>query len=150
MKNKSSKIHIIGAGVSGLIAAQILENYGYKPTILEGSNSIGGRVKSDLVKGYTLDRGFQVLLTSYPAAKKYIDFEALKLQKLLPGAVIFKKGKTQTIGDPLRSFSMLLPTLFSSIGRLSDKIKILKLNYRRKNEKLLKSNLMKNFSFRNH
>ena len=90
MKNKSSKIHIIGAGISGLIAAQILENYGYKPTILEGSNSIGGRVKSDLVKGYTLDRGFQVLLTSYPAAIKYIDFEALKLQKLLPGAVIFK------------------------------------------------------------
>ena len=52
MKNKSSKIHIIGAGVSGLIAAQILENYGYKPTILEGSNSIGGRVKSDLERIY--------------------------------------------------------------------------------------------------
>jgi len=136
MKNKSSKIHIIGAGISGLIAAQILENYGYKPTILEGSNSIGGRVKSDLVKGYTLDRGFQVLLTSYPAAKKYIDFEALKLQKLLPGAVIFKKGKTQTIGDPLRSFSMVLPTLFSSIGKLSDKIKILKLNLLLKNKKI--------------
>jgi protoporphyrinogen oxidase len=128
MKNKLSKIHIIGAGISGLIAAQVLENYGYKPTIIEGSNSVGGRVKSDLVEGYLLDRGFQVLLTSYPAAKKYIDFDALEIEKLLPGATIFKNGKSQTIGDPLRSFSLLFPTLFSSIGTFSDKLKILKLN----------------------
>ena len=128
MKNKLSRIHIIGAGISGLIAAQVLENYGYKPTIIEGSNSVGGRVKSDLVEGYLLDRGFQVLLTSYPAAKKYLDFDALKLQKLLPGATIFKNGKSQTIGDPLRSFSLLFPTLFSSIATFSDKLKILKLN----------------------
>ena len=128
MKNKSSRIHIIGAGISGLIAAQVLENYGYKPTIIEGSNSVGGRVKSDLVEGYLLDRGFQVLLTSYPAAKKYIDFDALEIQKLLPGATIFKNGKSQTIGDPLRSFSLLFPTLFSSIATFSDKLKILKLN----------------------
>ena len=128
MKKTSSKIHIIGAGVSGLIAAQVLENYGYQPTIIEASNSVGGRVKSDLIKGYTLDRGFQVLLSSYPAAKKYLDFDALKLQRLLPGAVIFKNGKMHTIGDPLRSFSLLLPTLFSSIGNFSDKLKILKLN----------------------
>jgi protoporphyrinogen oxidase len=128
MKNKLSRIHIIGAGISGLIAAQVLENYGYKPTIIEGSNSVGGRVKSDLVEGYLLDRGFQVLLTSYPAAKKYIDFDALEIQKLLPGATIFKNGKSQTIGDPLRSFSLLFPTLFSSIGTFSDKLKILKLN----------------------
>ena len=128
MKNKLSKIHIIGAGISGLIAAQVLENYGYKPTIIEGSNSVVGRVKSDLVEGYLLDRGFQVLLTSYPAAKKYIDFDALEIQRLLPGATIFKNGKSQTIGDPLRSFSLLFPTLFSSIGTFSDKLKILKLN----------------------
>ena len=128
MKKTSSKIHIIGAGVSGLIAAQVLENYGYQPTIIEATSSVGGRVKSDLVNGYSLDRGFQVLLTSYPAAKKYLDFETLTLQKLLPGAVIFKNGKAQTIGDPLRSISLLIPTLFSSIGSLSDKLKILKLN----------------------
>jgi protoporphyrinogen oxidase len=136
MKKTSSKIHIIGAGVSGLIAAQVLENYGYQPTILEGSSSVGGRVKSDLVKGYTLDRGFQVLLTSYPAAKKYLDFDALKLQKLLPGATIFIREKAQTIGDPLRSFSLLFPTLFSSIGTFSDKLKILKLNILLKNKKI--------------
>jgi protoporphyrinogen oxidase len=128
MEKSAYKIHIIGAGISGLIAAQILENHGYHPIIIEASSTAGGRVKSDIVNGYTLDHGFQVLLTSYPAAKKYLNYKALDLQKLLPGATLFKNGKAQTIGDPLRSLSLLFPTLLSTVGTLADKIKILKLN----------------------
>jgi protoporphyrinogen oxidase len=136
MEKSAYKIHIIGAGISGLIAAQILENHGYHPTIIEASSTVGGRVKSDVFKEYTLDHGFQVLLTSYPAAKKYLDYDALDLQKLLPGATLFKNGKSQTIGDPLRSLSLLFPTLLSSIGTLSDKVKILKLNSLLKKKKI--------------
>jgi protoporphyrinogen oxidase len=128
MEKSAYKINIIGAGVSGLIAAQILENYGYHPTIIEATNKVGGRVKSDNYKGYALDHGFQVLLTSYPAAKKYLNYDALELQKFLPGATIFKNGNQQTIGDPLRKIELLLPTLLSSIGTFSDKLKVLKLN----------------------
>ena len=129
MEKSAYKINIIGAGVSGLIAAKVLESNGYKTTIIEASSCVGGRVKSDIVNNYILDHGFQILLTSYPAAKKYLNFKTLSLQKFKPGATIFKNGKTQTIGDPLRSFSLLLPTLFSSIGTFSDKIKILKLTF---------------------
>lgn len=136
MKKSDYKIHIIGAGISGLIAAQILENYGYHPTIIEASDKAGGRVKSDIVADYILDHGFQVLLSSYPAAKKYLDFEKLELQELLPGATIFKDQKRQSIGDPLRNFSLLFPTLFSSIGNFSDKTKILKLNTLLKKKKI--------------
>jgi len=128
MEKSAYKINIIGAGVSGLVAAQVLENFGYHPTIIEATDKVGGRVKSDKFKGYTLDHGFQVLLTSYPAAKKYLDFKALDLQEFLPGATIFKNGKQQTIGDPLRKISLLVPTLLSNIGTISDKIKVLKLN----------------------
>ena len=128
MEKSAYKIHIIGAGVSGLIAAKVLENNGYTPTIIEASATVGGRVKSDTVQGYQLDHGFQVLLTSYPAAKKYLDFKPLALQELLPGATIFKNGKSQTIGDPLRNLSLLLPTLLASVGNFADKLKILKLN----------------------
>ena len=128
MEKSAYKIHIIGAGISGLIAAQILENHGYHPIIIEASATVGGRVKSDVFKGYTLDHGFQVLLTSYPAAIKYLDYDKLDLQQLLPGATLFKNGKAQTIGDPLRSLSLLIPTLLSSVGTLADKVKILKLN----------------------
>lgn len=128
MKKSDYKIHIIGAGISGLIAAQVLENHGYKPTIIEASGTVGGRVKSDVVDNYILDHGFQVLLSAYPAAKHYLDYTDLQLQEFLPGAVIFKDGKQQTIGDPLRSFSLLFPTFFASIGNFTDKTKILKLN----------------------
>lgn len=136
MENKSTKIYIIGAGVSGLIAAQVLENYNYSPVIIEGTDRVGGRVKTDIVDGYQLDHGFQVLLTAYPAAQKYLNFKDLELQKFIPGATIFSGGKSKTIGDPLRNISLLFPTLFSGLGTLSDKLKILKLNSKLKNTTL--------------
>ncbi|MFS4494476.1 NAD(P)/FAD-dependent oxidoreductase [Maribacter sp. 2308TA10-17] len=136
MDKEAYKIHIVGAGISGLIAATVLEQNGFKPTLIEATDSVGGRVKTDLVDGYQLDHGFQVLLTAYPAAQKYLDFEALDLQKFLPGASIFKNGSQNIIGDPLRDASLLFSTLFSGIGNLSDKFKILNLNTRLKKKTL--------------
>ena len=128
MNKKDLKIHIIGAGVSGLIAAKVLENHGYNPIIIEATDRVGGRVKTDLIDGYQLDHGFQVLLTAYPAAQKYLNYEALELQKFLPGASIFSFSGQRLIGDPLRAPSLLLSSLFSGIGNFSDKFKILQLN----------------------
>ena len=128
MEKKSTKIAIIGAGVSGLIAAITLEKEGYFPTIYEATDSVGGRVKTDIVEGYQLDHGFQVLLDAYPMAQKYLDYEQLGLQKFLPGAQVFQQPKSSIIGDPLRSLSLLIPTLTSNIGTFGDKLKVLKLN----------------------
>lgn len=128
MDKKAYNIHIIGAGLSGLIAAQVLEQKGYHPTIIEATDRVGGRVKTDLIEGYQLDHGFQVLLTEYPMAKKYLDYKALELQKFYSGAVLFNDGKQKTIGDPLRNPSLLLKTLAANVGSFSDKLKILKLN----------------------
>ena len=136
MKQKSPSIHIIGGGISGLIAARVLEEHGLSATIIEASDRLGGRVKTDVVDGYSLDHGFQVLLTAYPAAKKYLDFDALELQEFLPGSAIFKNGKQKIIGDPLRNLSLLLPTLFSGIGTVNDKLKILALNRRLKKKSI--------------
>ena len=136
MKQKSPSIHIIGGGISGLIAARVLEEHGLSATIIEASDRLGGRVKTDVVDGYSLDHGFQVLLTAYPAAKKYLDFDALELQEFLPGSAIFKNGKQKIIGDPLRNLSLLLPTLFSGIGTVNDKVKILALNRRLKKKSI--------------
>ena len=125
---KSKTIHIIGAGISGLIAAQVLENHGYAPTIIEVTDSEGGRVKTDTVQGYNLDHGFQVLLTSYPAAQKYLNYKDLNLQYFLPGATIFKNNSISTIGDAFRNLGLLIPTILSTKVSVSDKFKILKLN----------------------
>ena len=136
MKQKSPSIHIIGGGISGLIAARVLEEHGLSATIIEATDRLGGRVKTDVVDGYNLDHGFQVLLTAYPAAKKYLDFDALALQEFLPGSAIFKNGKQKIIGDPLRNLSLLIPTLFSGIGTVNDKLKILALNRRLKKKSI--------------
>jgi protoporphyrinogen oxidase len=128
MNKKEYKIHIIGAGISGLIAARVLEDNGFSPVVIEATDRAGGRVKTDILNGFQLDHGFQVLLTSYPAAQQYLNFKSLDLQKFLPGASIFKNNKQKIIGDPLRDLSLLFPTLLSGIGSLSDKLRILKLN----------------------
>lgn len=143
MKNSNYKIHIIGAGVSGLIAATVLEQNGFSPIIIEATDGVGGRVKTDIIEGYQLDHGFQVLLTAYPYAQKYLDLESLDLQKFVPGAAIYKNGKQILIGDPLRDVSLLFSTLFSGIGTFSDKLKILQLNHMLKKKRYPKSFLIK-------
>lgn len=128
MNKENYKIHIIGAGISGLIAAKVLEDNGYSPILIEATDRVGGRIKTDIINGYQLDHGFQVLLTSYPEAKKYLDFKKLKLQKLLPGAAIFIDNKMKVLGDPLRYFKFLIPTLLFNDASILDKIKIFKLS----------------------
>ncbi|MCP9200840.1 FAD-dependent oxidoreductase [Gramella sp. GC03-9] len=128
MNKPDYKIHIVGAGLSGLIAARVLENKGYRPVILESSEKVGGRIRTDEVDGFHLDRGFQVMLSEYPKVKQYIDLESLDLKELVPGAMIFEKGKSSKIGDPSRQPSLLGPSAFSGIASLSDMWKILRLS----------------------
>ena len=136
MDKKNVKIHIVGAGVSGLIAAKVLESNGFFPIILEATDRVGGRVKTDLVDGYQLDHGFQVLLTAYPAVKEHLDLESLELQQLLSGAVIFKNKRQKIIGDPSKDLSLLLSTLFSGIGSFSDKLNVLRIRRKLKKKSL--------------
>lgn len=127
---KQTQIHIIGAGISGLIAAKQLEKRGYSPVIIEASDRVGGRVQTELVDGYQLDLGFQVLLEAYPLAQKYLDYDKLALQPLSSGALIYNKGISQAFGDPMRDIAFFIPTVFSSLATLSDKWKIFQLKQR--------------------
>jgi len=125
---EQKKIYIVGAGISGLIAAYELEQQGYQPVILEKSDSVGGRVKTVEVNGFALDLGFQVLLDAYPMVSEYLNKSDLSLKKLAPGAFIYADNTSYLIGDPMRNFSYLFPVLFAKVGSFSDKLKILKLN----------------------
>lgn len=119
-----TKVYIVGAGISGLIAAYELEKGGISPIILEASNGVGGRVRTDKVDGFLLDRGFQVLLTAYPEAIRYLDYDALQLKSFDPGAVVMKPGNLFTIHDPLRDPSKFINMAFSPVGTVRDKIKM--------------------------
>lgn len=93
-------IAIIGAGLSGLACARALAKAGLKFTIYEAADAVGGRVRSDIVDGFTLDRGFQVLLPSYPEARRLLDYEGLKLRPFYRGADVFYKGRFHRLSDP--------------------------------------------------
>ncbi|WP_340198607.1 NAD(P)/FAD-dependent oxidoreductase [Ascidiimonas sp. W6] len=136
MNSKKQSVCIIGAGISGLIAALVLEKNGFSPKIFEVTDRPGGRVKTTYKDGFPLDHGFQVLLEAYPKAKQYLDYEALELKKFVPGAAIFLNGNKKIIGDPIRDISLAWPTLLSGIGNLSDKWKVLNLNFTLKNKSL--------------
>ena len=136
MANTKQNVGIIGGGISGLIAAKVLEDNGISPTIIEATDRVGGRVKTDIIDGYQLDHGFQVLLTNYPAAQKYLDYPSLNLQKFLHGSQIFHNGAGTVIGDAFRKFGFLFPTIFSSAGSFGDKMKVLKLNKQLKRKSL--------------
>ena len=125
----TTKIAIIGAGISGLNCARHLEkNPNVSIDIFEKDSSIGGRIQTDEVDGFLLDRGFQVFLKSYPEAIETFDYSKIELFNFLPGAEI----NGEYIGDPLRTPSVLISTLFSSIGNLKDKLLILKLRFENK------------------
>ena len=135
MESKET-IYIVGAGISGLIAAFELEKAGYAPIVLEKSNGVGGRVRTVSMGDHHLDIGFQVLLDGYPMAKKYLDYDALNLRRLASGAQIYVDGRRFVIGDPLRDFKMLIPTVTAKIGSVGDKIKVLRLNARMKRKSI--------------
>ena len=79
---EKEKIYIIGAGLSGLVTALELERAGFSPVILESSDRIGGRIKTDQIDGFLLDQGFQILNTAYPELNRYLDLNALHLRSL--------------------------------------------------------------------
>jgi phytoene dehydrogenase-like protein len=118
---------VVGAGVSGLVAAVELQRRGLSVHVVEASNDIGGRVRTDKVDGFLLDRGFQVLLTSYPEARRCLDFEALQLCQFEPGAMVRHDGQFHTISDPIRRPRKILPSALAPLGTFNDKLLIARL-----------------------
>jgi len=118
---------VVGAGVSGLVAAVELKRRGYSVVVLEASDEVGGRVRTDVVDGFLLDRGFQVLLTAYPEARRCLDFAALDLKEFEPGAIIRHNGRFHRVADPMRRMRKLLRSVFAPIGTPADKLLVAEL-----------------------
>lgn len=112
---------IVGAGLAGLNCARELVRHGRSVRVLEAADAIGGRIHTEVYQGYRLDRGFQVLQTAYPEARRALDFDALDLRAFVPGALIRHAGRFHRIADPWRQPSAALGTLFSPVGTFADK-----------------------------
>jgi phytoene dehydrogenase-like protein len=92
---------VVGAGLAGLAAAVRLHRRGLDVAVVEAGDAVGGRVRTDHVDGYTLDRGFQVLNTAYPELRRVVDVDALDLQSFDPAVTVLLDGKRITLGNPL-------------------------------------------------
>ncbi|GAC1529557.1 MAG: NAD(P)/FAD-dependent oxidoreductase [Acidimicrobiales bacterium] len=115
---------IVGAGLAGLAAAVHLCAAGREVSVLEGSDGVGGRVRTDRIDGFRLDRGFQVHNTAYPEAVRMLDHDTLGLRPFVPGAVVHYDGQRHRLVDPRRQLSATLPTARSPVLPLRDKIRI--------------------------
>ncbi|MCG5536068.1 protoporphyrinogen/coproporphyrinogen oxidase [Ectothiorhodospira mobilis] len=116
---------IIGGGLSGLACALTLREHGREPLILEAGDAPGGRVRSDVQDGFLLDRGFQVLQTWYPEARRFLDYDALDLRPFETGALVRFGGRMHRVSDVWRRPGRLAEMMFSPVGHWTDKLRLL-------------------------
>ncbi len=127
MAHTKNPVIIVGGGIAGLACAHRLNARGVTFEVLEATGGVGGRIKTDRKDGYLLDRGFQVLQTAYPEARRLLDYQRLDLRPFAPGAMVRIRGRFYTLADPLRKPWTLLDTLVAPIGSIIDRLRLLRL-----------------------
>lgn len=121
------RVIIVGAGLSGLTCAKVLKERGAEVSVFEASEGVGGRVRTDELDGFLLDRGFQVYFTSYPVSRRHLDHESLDFRSFDPGAIIQRGRERSVLSDPLRDPKALVPSLLSGAANFEDKARIVAL-----------------------
>jgi phytoene dehydrogenase-like protein len=127
MAEQKTEVIVVGAGLSGLACARAIQKAGGIAHLYEASDGVGGRVRTDNVEGFLLDRGFQVLFTAYPAIIAEIHLPSLHLKAFDPGAIILHEGKRYPLYDAFRVPSQMLNTMLSSLFGAEDKVRIARL-----------------------
>jgi phytoene dehydrogenase-like protein len=118
----SCDVVIVGAGLTGLVAARVLCGSGLEVVLLEADEQPGGRVRTDRVDGLQLDRGFQLLNPSYPQAGRTFDLRSLRLRTFGAGAVVAHGARRYPLVDPRRSPRDVLSALRLPVGTVREKI----------------------------
>lgn len=120
-----SSVAIVGAGLAGLAAATHLVRTGVQVRILEGSDDIGGRARSDIVDGFILDRGFQVYNPAYPEGRRMLNHDLLDLQRFAPGVrSVLADGSIATLANPLRMPGSIVATVKAPTGSVVARAKV--------------------------
>ena len=113
---------VVGAGLAGLACARRLAAAGLDVRIAEQSDGVGGRVRTDVVDGFRLDRGFQVLSTGYPEAHRVLDLAALDLRELDSAVTVRRGGRLHRVPNPLAAPARLPAAALSSVTTLRGRL----------------------------
>src|SRR6201987_636092 len=121
-------VAIVGAGLAGLCCAVELEQSGLSVKLLEAEDAPGGRIRTDQVEGFRLDRGFQLLLTGYPELPHQVDLKALRLRAFTRGALVRPGGRFHHFADPFRgSLGAALSIALDPVVTTGDKLRLARL-----------------------
>jgi phytoene dehydrogenase-like protein len=121
-------VAIVGAGLAGLCCAVRLEQAGLSVKLLEAEDAPGGRIRTDQVDGFRLDRGFQILLTGYPEIVQHFDVKMLRLRPFAKGALVRHGGRFHHFSDPFRgSLGDALSIAVDPVVSMSDKLRVTRL-----------------------
>ena len=114
---------VIGAGVAGLAAARRLAIAGREVCVIDASDDVGGRIRTDKVDGLLLDRGFQLYNPSYPEGISVLDLAALDVKSFSPGVIVSIDGRNYKVADPKREPAWAIDSLLAPVGKISSKLK---------------------------
>jgi len=118
---------VVGAGLAGLACAGELVRRGRRVRVLEAADRVGGRVATDTVEGFRIDRGFQVYNDAYPEGRRQLDLEALALGRFEPGALIASGGRLLPVSDPWRRPLAAVGSLLSGAVGVGDALRTARL-----------------------
>lgn len=127
MSDLNQKVVIAGAGIAGLSAGIYLKRAGYTNiTYVEASDKPGGRLRTDIIDGYTLNRGFSLINTQYKYLSEIVDIGKLDLKYLKQGALVMKRGQLKRITSPFKRSLFVMRILMSDLGSFKDKVRMIK------------------------
>jgi phytoene dehydrogenase-like protein len=99
---RSADCIVVGGGLAGLSCARELVRAGRQVLVVEAADRVGGRVATDTVDGFRIDRGFQVYNDAYPEGRRQLDLAALGLGRFEAGALVAEGGRLRCVTDPWR------------------------------------------------
>jgi phytoene dehydrogenase-like protein len=127
MKSADVDVVVVGAGLAGLSCAKHLMNNSVSFVVLEADQRIGGRLKTDVLDGFILNHGFQVLQTAYPEARRQLNYRRLELKPFAPGAMIRMGGRFFRVADPRRRPQDIWSSLTAPIGTFTDRLRMIRM-----------------------
>ena len=113
---------VVGAGLSGLATARQLTVAGLNVHVIEASDDIGGRVRTDVLDGMLLDRGFQLYNPSYEEGARILDLNSLDVKSFSAGVIVSIEGRNHRLADPRHEPSWAIDSLLAPVGSIKAKL----------------------------